>query len=250
MKRKNNKSSIVIIVFFISVILISSFTYFLNPERKISPVESFFKDISINLYGVFTKGITIENNLNIKNSLNNNLIDEVSSLKKVLELNHDLSGFNYVNATILSRNVSYWMNNVVIDKGKKDGIKKDNCVITSDGLIGKITNVNNNSSVVKLLTSSSYKVSVKVGNKFGILDDYDSKSKLFIVNSVDKDVTLSIGDDITTSGLGGVFPSGIFIGKVEKIKNDEYGTSKIIYIKPNQDFNDIRYVTILENKDE
>lgn len=247
--KKKNKSSFVIVVFFLSVILLSSFTYFLKPNRKVSPVESFFKDISINIYSVFAKVVTNKQEINFKQSLNNNLTHEVESLKKVLELNHDLSGFHYVNATILSRNVSYWMNNLVIDKGKNDGIQKDNCVVTSDGLIGKITSVNKNSSVVKLMTSSTYKVSVQVGDKYGILEKYNSKDKYFVVTGIDKDVKVSIGDDVITSGLGGVFPSGIFIGNVEKIKNDDYGTTKIVYIRAKQDFNDIRYVTVLENDD-
>ncbi len=249
MKKKKSSSNLVIIVFFLSVILLSSFTYFLKPNRKVSPIESFFKDISIQVYSLFTRPVTVKQEINFKHSLNENLTQEVDSLKKVLELNHDLSGFHYVNATILSRNVSYWMNNLVIDKGASDGIKKDNCVVTSDGLIGKITSVNKNSSVVKLITSSTYKVSVKVGDKYGILDSYNSRDKYLLITGIDKDVKVKVGDEVITSGLGGVFPSGVFVGNVEKIKNDDYDTSKIVYVKAKQDFNDIRYVTVLENKD-
>ena len=249
MKNKNS-SNIIIITFFIGVIIVSSFIYFLNINRKVSFFEKNLKDISVNVYGVFAKGVTPSNELNIKNSLNRELENEVDSLKKVLELNHSLSGFEYVNATVLSRNVSYWLNNIVIDKGSNDSIKKNNAVITTDGLIGKVTMVEKNSSVVKLLTSATYKVSVSVGNKYGILEDYDSKDKYFKVTGIDRDVAVEIGDEVTTSGLGGVFPSGIKIGKVSKIKNDNYGTSKLVYVETEQDFNSIRYVVVLENYNE
>ena len=248
--KKKSASNIIIFTIFIGIIIISSFTYFLDIERKDLYVEKFLRDISVNAYGVFAKSVSSDNEINIKKSLNKELEKEVDSLKKVLELNHNLGGFEYVNATVLSRNVSYWLNNVVIDKGSNDAIKKDNAVITTSGLIGKVTKVNKNSSVVKLLTSSTYKVSVAVGNKYGILEEYDAKNKVFKITGVDRDVSVSIDDEVTTSGLGGVFPSGISIGKVKKIKSDNYGTSKLIYVEPDQDFNDIRYVVVLEKYNE
>ena len=247
---KKDKSNILIIIFFVVIIFISSFTYFLNIERDQLSIEEFFKNISVNVYSLFTKSITPSNDTNIKKGLNKELSSEVDSLKKVLELNHNLSGFTYVNATILSRNVSYWLNNLVIDKGSADYIKKNNCVITPDGLIGKVTRVNRNSSVVKLITSSTYKVSVTVGDKYGVLESYNSKEKNFRITGIDRDVKVNIGDEVTTSGLGGIFPSGIYIGDVSKIKSDNYGTSKTVYIKTKQDFNNIRYVTVLEKYDE
>lgn len=45
-----------------------------------------------------------------------------------------------------------------------------------------------------------------------------------------------------------MFPSGIYVGQVKEIKNDKYNLSKIVYIKTNQDFNDIHYVTVLKVK--
>ena len=248
--KKKNISNVVIIIIFITIILISSFTYIFKVERNNIIGEGFLKNLSVNIYSIFPKTIRDDSNVNIKNGINEELSNEVDSLKKVLELNHNLGGFTYVNATILSRNVSYWLNNLVIDKGSKDNIKKNNCVITPEGLIGKITKVNKNSSIVKLITSSTYKVSVNVGDKYGVLESYNSRKKLFKITGVDRDVKVSLGDKVTTSGLGGIFPSGIYIGSIKKIKNDNYDTSKTVYIEPIQDFNNIRYVTVLEKYDE
>ena len=104
---------------------------------------------------------------------------EVTELKSTLELNSTLSEYSYVNATVVNRNVGYWYNTFVIDKGSKNGVKEGDAVITNKGLIGKIINVSNFSSTVKLLTSDEInnKISIKISsddNKhYGLLIGYD-----------------------------------------------------------------------------
>ena len=56
------------------------------------------------------------------------------------------------------------------------------------------------------------------------------------------------GDIVLTSGLGSMFPAGIYIGEVEKVENDRYNLSKTVFIKTYQNFNDIHYVTVLKEK--
>ena len=62
-----------------------------------------------------------------------------------------------------------------------------------------------------------------------------------------KDV--DIGDFVYTSGLGGIFPSGILIGSVSEITTDSYDLAKIIKVKPSADFSNINYVSVLKRKD-
>ena len=65
---------------------------------------------------------------------------------------------------------------------------------------------------------------------------------------VSKTTDAKKGDIVTTSGLGELFPAGIYVGTVEEVKNDKYNLSKTVYIKTTQDFNNIHYVTILKEK--
>ena len=178
----------------------------------------------------------------IQKNVNASLEKEIQELKEVLDLKTTLTEYTPINATILSRNKNYWFNQIMIDKGTKDGIKKDMAVITKHGLVGKISRVYSHSSEIKLITCDdvNFKVSVAIqtnsGDSYAILNGYDAKRELVTVTGVDKMSDVKKGDTITTSGLGGMFPSGIYIGVVEEVKDDKYDLSKTLYIKTSQDF--------------
>lgn len=217
------------------------------------------KDVSMFIEKIVMLPITKDNKTNIKSYTiekhnNEELKKEVSELKKALELNKTLTEYDPVNATILSRNKSYWFNTLTIDKGKNSGIKKNMAVITKDGLIGKISKTSHNSSEVKLITSDdvNFKVSVAIktsnGDSYAVLNGYDKDTGLIKVTGIDKTTIINKGDTVLTSGLGEMFPAGIYIGTVEKIESDKYDLSKILYIKTAQNFNDVHYVTVLKVK--
>ena len=89
----------------------------------------------------------------LQKNLNNSLKQEIKELKELLNLNSTLSEYTTINATIISRNDLYWFNTVIIDKGKKDGLKKNMAVITQNGLIGKISKTTKKTSEIKLITT-------------------------------------------------------------------------------------------------
>lgn len=217
------------------------------------------KDVSMFIEKIVMLPITKDNKVNTKSYIiekNNNeeLKKEIVELKKALELNKTLTEYDPVNATILSRNKSYWFNTLTIDKGKNSGIKKNMAVITKDGLIGKISKVSHNSSEVKLITSDdvNFKISVAIktpsGDSYAVLNGYDKEKNLIKVTGIDKITSINKGDIVLTSGLGEMFPAGIYIGTVEEIESDKYNLSKIVYIKTSQNFNDVHYVTVLKVK--
>ena len=137
-----------------------------------------------NLYKKYTKLKEKVEKTDLYYSQIEELQNEVTELKNVLKLNATLSEYTYVNATVVNRNMGYWYNNLTIDKGSKNGIKEGDAVITSNGLIGKIVNISNFSSTVKLLTSDeiSNKISVKVKsnnkNLYGLLVGYNRDSDI------------------------------------------------------------------------
>ena len=258
-KKKNKKTSFIslIIVLLILLALLSG-SLLISRDNN-----TFLKDGVILIEKIFMypftslnkeKNKTQTESYTIQKNVNSSLEKEIKELKEALELNKTLTEYEPINATVLSRNKSYWFNNITIDKGKKSGIDNNMAVITKNGLIGKITKVGNYSSEVKLITSDDIKFKVSVSIKtneddnYAILNGYDKSTGLIKLSGIDKTTNINIDDSVVTSGLGELFPSGIYVGQVKDIKNDKYNLSKIVYIKTNQDFNDIHYVTVLKVK--
>ncbi len=258
--KKKNRTKIIIwfVVVFACFFLLF---YSLSSNRKLGPVEGFFKDITNTVLKAmmwpFTalngeKNVDASSSYVIQKNLNVHLEEEIEQLRKMLELNQTLTGYTIVNATVISRNKAYWYQTLTIDKGKKDGLKENMVAITKDGLIGKLQHLTNHSSEVKLITANDVnnKVSVSIATTSGetdaILSGYDQRSGLVKISGVDSQAPITKGDTVTTSGLGGMFPRGIYIGTVETVENDRYGLSKTLGVKTNQNFNNIHYVTVLK----
>ena len=279
-KRKNSKNKHVFGIFVVAVIVLIGVSYFFMKNRKLNIVESFFKDCFVSVQGVVSRPVLnfgamisdfaslrdvqkenkiLKSNIERVESLeaeNTELKQELSKLKDELNIEHVLSDYDYLNATVISRNVMHWYNYLTIDKGSHNGIKEGMVVINSTGLIGRIENVSTFSSDVKLIVANdtNNKISVTITNgdhrMTGLINGYSYESGLLSVEGISNTESVSVGDMVYTSGLGGVFPSGILIGKVQDITTDVYDLAKIIQVKPSATFDDINYVTILKRNDD
>ena len=261
-KKKKNKRQLLITII-VSAILFVFITVSLLVSNNGNDKNNIFKNFSMMIDKIvmypFTalnhnKDITQSESYTIQKNINSSLEKEIQELKDVLELNKTLTEYDPVNATVLSRNRSYWFNTITIDKGSSSGIEKNMAVITKNGLIGKINKVSKNSSEVKLITSNdvNFKVSISVRNNdndfYAIMNGYQKKTGLISASGIDKTSPINVGDNVYTSGLGELFPAGIYVGVIDKIEMDKFNLSKIIYIKTNQNFNNIHYVTVLKVK--
>lgn len=252
-KKKKNKKRIIITSISILLLILLCITFLV--ERKYNYIENFFKTI---IYPINKVEVPVSSDNDQTKSIDNlsteneTLRKEVEELKNQLELKSTLTDYSIENATVISRNKDYWFNTINIDKGKKNGIKKGNAVITYNGLVGKISKVYSYSSEVKLLTSDdvNFKVSVSIElngkDAYAILNGYDKNKNALIINGIDNNLNTKKGSIIKTSGLGGVFPSGLYIGEIIGEDTDSYNLSKRVYVKTKQDFDSIHYVTVLK----
>ena len=281
MNRKKTHTKNIKIFFIILVIIIASaiLTYTLKNKKELNIVEKILKDCIVEVQTIVSYPIKGINNFfadfnSLKTVLKENKIlksnvekiesletenielkQEINKLKEELNIKTVLSDYEYLNATVVSRNSLYWYNLLTIDKGSKNGIEDGMAVINSTGLIGKITNVSNYSSDVKLITTNdtNNKISVTITNGdkklTGLINSYNYEDGNLKVEGISNTETVMVGDLVYTSGLGGIFPSGVLIGRVESITTDVYDLAKIINVKPSANFDDINYVTILKRVD-
>ncbi len=276
---KNIKIRYVALVLILLITLITLTSNYIDENRNLTFFEKAIKDTGIFVQKIFNMPINyVKDKVNMIGNSNdlykkyNELKDkvnktdlyyaqieelqkEVTELKSVLELNATLSEYKYVNATVVNRNTLYWYDTINIDKGSKNGIKEGDAVITPFGLIGRITNISNFSSTVKLLTSDKInnKISVKIKTddnlyQYGLLIGYEKKDKVYRIEGITNPDIVKEGDIVTTTGLTDYFPSGILIGTVKNIVKDEYDLSSIVEVIPAVSFEDISIVTVLNRK--
>lgn len=242
------KNRMIMVVLAIILFLITALT--LSDDRNINFTTKPIKDSMASLGSVFS---VKRENTAMENSMIKELQKEITDLKEALKLNSVLSEYDYINATVVNRNIGYWYNNLTIDKGLKNDIDNGDAVITNNGLIGKTIQCSNFSCTVKLLTSDNdNKISIKINNEdkyyYGLLVGYDSIRNRYKIEGVSDINNIKEGLTVTTTGLTDYFPSGILIGSVSSIIKDEYDLTAIIEVTPSVDFNDINIVTILKRK--
>src|SRR5205807_2611889 len=133
------------------------------------------------------------------------------------------SVFKLVPAVVVARDSSTWWRTITINRGKEDSIETDMSVVTDEGLVGKTTTVSANISVVLLISDENCKVacSVEGSREQGIVSGErvtGSVTPMLDLNFLSKQANLPAGAKVYTSGVGGVFPSGLLVGTVQSFK--------------------------------
>ena len=147
---------------------------------------------------------------------------EVNRLRVALAY-RERSIFKLVPAEIVTRDSSTWWRTVTINRGRQDGVAGDMPVVTDAGLVGKTTTVSDNIAVVLLVTDENCRVAVNVegSREQGIVSGervVRTMAPLLELNFLSKQANLQPGQKVYTSGVGGVFPSGLLVGLVAEYR--------------------------------
>ncbi len=179
---------------------------------------------------------------------NEELRKHIDELQSLLDIDKNLIDYESINATVIGRDLAYWSDNIIINKGENAGITVNMPVVVSGGLIGKVVKTSMYNSTVKLLTANNDKISVKIKTDnqyaYGILDGYDGST--YTISGISQNFEIIEGATITTTGMGDIYPAGIVVGKVSGISKDNFDLSKIIEMTSDVDFNNISYVKVLK----
>jgi rod shape-determining protein MreC len=177
-------------------------------ERQITSVRAGLK--SLEDLEKENAALRVENrSLKATNEALRDVQHEVNRLRHALNY-RQRSLFRLVPAEIISRDSSTWWRTVTINRGSEDGIEPEMPVLTDEGLVGRTTTVSESVAVVLLVSDENCRVAASVveGSLTPMLD----------LNYLSKQAELKPGQKVYTSGVGGVFPSGLFIGTVHSFK--------------------------------
>ncbi|MBM7644720.1 rod shape-determining protein MreC [Scopulibacillus daqui] len=225
-------------------------------NRPAQYVAGFFETIE-DIENTYKENRALKANLDNYASVvqeNQQVKQENHELKKELHLLNDPSLHDYTKhpALVIARSYDNWNQMITINKGAQDGIKSGMAVITPDGFVGKVTKVSQFTSNVMLVTDSSNDNQIasmiqdKKQNIYGMIEGYDPKKNVLSFNKVPVKSKIKKGQTVVTSGLGGVFPRGLVIGKVKDVKTDQYGLTKNVEVTPSAKINDLTNVIVVE----
>lgn len=148
-------------------------------------------------------------------------------------------GNNYIISKIALRDIYDFYNFAVLSTDSL--VTKGNAVINESGLVGIIESANKTTAKVNFLTGN-VKVSVKIGDTYGMLDEYDREAKSFIIHNINNYQPVDIDEEVTTSGLQEI-DGNLPIGKVSK--TETVGIEQKVYVKPYVNFDDLNYLMVI-----
>ena len=163
-------------------------------------------------------------------------------------------------AEVIARDDGYgWWQTVQLDVGRENGVSENMPVITPDGVVGRTTEVSAQTCVVLLISDRSFKSSVRFEKEgsFGILTGGGVSMggahnigvlcgpTPFRVDYIRKDLEIKPGEMVMTSGLGGVFPAGLMVGRVVRMTPDETGLYQHAEVAPSADLARLQQVLVV-----
>ncbi len=133
---------------------------------------------------------------------------------------------------------------LIINKGADDGIQPNFGVVTPLGIVGKIQSVTSVQSVVQLITDTrtQFPILIERTRTRAMLQVKDGE---LIINRIQRRLELYKNDRIITSGLAGIFPKGITVGKIKEIRKMEYGLFQSVILSPAVELNKIEEVAVI-----
>ena len=178
---------------------------------------------------------------------NNRLRESIQTDERLKKLSSFRSQFPYPSqlAQIYARGASSWFKTVLINKGAGNGVAKDMAVATSEGVVGRVIEVSPGTAKVLLIIdpNSAVDVIIQRSRAQGIMEG--KIDEICILKYVQKNEDVQVGDIVVTSGLGGVFPKGLLVGRVSQVDPMRPGIFQYIEVAPSVDLAKLEEVLVL-----
>lgn len=136
---------------------------------------------------------------------------------------------------------------VIINLGEQHGVSVNDVVLDSWGLFGRVTETYSRASLVMLISDERHgtPVLVRRTRHYFIASGSGANNKLMLDN-VNLSVDIEVGDELVTSGLGGVFPEGIVVGRIDDVTDNVAESARIVTVTPYARLNAKSYLHVLE----
>ena len=172
---------------------------------------------------------------------------ENDDLRNLLGLRQQNPAMQLVPVRVIGSDPSPFTQSIMIDRGSNDGVRQDMVVVTWRGLVGRVIEVNPTSAKVLLLTDVNSSVSVRVqdpsSRATGVVRGLSDGSLL--MEHVPQRDTLETDELVITSGLGGVYPEGLVVGKIARVQRKDVDVFQEAIIEPAVDMTKLERLYVM-----
>jgi len=170
---------------------------------------------------------------------------ENARLRALVRLSEEHPTFRTVVARVVARDPTQWNRVLLINKGQREGLTVGTPVVAPDGVVGKIVEVDAATSFVRLITDPDVRlgaVVVRTSDQGIVQGDGLHRLWLFYVRV---ESAIQPGDDVLTSGQGGLFPQGLRVGRVQSVQTHASGLYREAVLEPSARLGQLAEVTCL-----
>ncbi len=202
------------------------------------------------LIGVKKENDSLKNTISSLQAKNDKLKENVrlnERLNEILKYKEE-TRFNIVTAGIIGFNIDGWARTITINRGLAEGIRKDMAVLSPTGVVGRIFDVRDHTSIAILGTDPRSDIDVvsERNRVKGVAEGNGTGS--VVLKYIRQTDDIQVGDRILTSGLS-VFPKGLIVGEVTRIEQGKDSLFKYIEVRPKVDFQSIEQVLVVTDTD-
>lgn len=254
---------ILILLIFLSNMPIGKFSFLDSVVNSVvTPLQRVFTDLRNKIQGNSAYFTDIEN-LQIENeqlkSRNSQLETELRELESIkadnvilqeyMNLTQKYADYNTIPAYVIDKDVSNYSSDLVINVGKKDGVEANMTVIADKGLVGHIISVTENTAKVQVIVDPASTVSCNISTteESIICKGTLENNQILRASYIPTGAELIQGDNVYTSGLGGIYRKGILIGTIEEIITTSNITDRYAIIRTAVDFSTVDTVLVINN---
>jgi len=169
---------------------------------------------------------------------------EAQRLQRLLALK-DSPGARFLGARVVGRDATNWFKTIILDRGSRDGLRRNMPVVAPDGLVGRVVEVAATSAKVQLVTDPLSAVGglIQRTRVTGIVTGGLGAGIRITYLPLLADV--GVGDEVLTSGMGGVFPKGIPVGRVVAVERRSGALFQEASLEPTVDLAQVEEVLVL-----
>lgn len=191
--------------------------------------------------------------LEIKSNEAESLKTENEQLRQLLDMKSKLQATKIIATDVIMRSPVSWKQELTLEAGRSKGVSENMLVIANGGLIGSVSKVEDNSTVVNLVTNTENtdKISVKIQHGsdiiYGIIVGYDKEKEVLKISQLNSNGDISAGDKVTTGGLGNFNVKDIPVGEVVATTHSNDYLTREITVKLSANSKDLYAVELVGN---